>query len=467
MARRQCVQIDRNAGPGVAGLCLPGRCFWKSWLQGCLVLVLAVQATFTLAADVDGIRLWRAPDHTRVVFDLSGPVEHKIFQLENPSRLVLDLSSSQTRASVSSLDFKNTPITSIRWAPRKEQDLRVVLDLTAPVKPRSFVLGSNEQYGDRLVIDLYDHGQTTIKTVDDVMAANGKARNVIIAIDAGHGGEDPGAIGPGKVQEKKVVLQISRELKKLVDATPGYEGVLVRTGDYYIPLRTRTDIARQKRADLFISVHADAFKAASAHGASVYALSRRGATSETARYLAKRENRADLIGGVGSVSLTDKDAMLAGVLLDLSMTATLDSSLDVGGRVLKFMGKVARLHKKHVEQAGFMVLKSPDVPSILVETGFISNPDEARRLGQRDYQRKMANAIFQGVREYFDRTPPGGTLLALQRQKSGAVYVVSPGDTLSGIAQRHQTNVSTLQRHNQLKSTRIHVGQRIKIPISS
>ncbi|HAD09223.1 MAG TPA: N-acetylmuramoyl-L-alanine amidase [Porticoccaceae bacterium] len=464
MTRRYHARKITNAP---IGLSLSGRRLRQFLFTTCLGLVLATQATVTLAADVNGIRLWRAPDHTRVVFDLSGPVEHKIFQLENPARLVLDLSASQTSASVSSPDFKNTPITSLRWATREQRDLRVVLDLTKPVSPRSFVLGSNEQYGDRLVVDLYDNEKTTVKTVDDVMPADSKARNVIIAIDAGHGGDDPGAIGPGKVQEKKVVLQISRELKKLVDGTPGYEGVLVRSGDYYIPLRKRTDIARQKRADLFISVHADAFKAASAHGASVYALSRRGATSETARYLAKRENRADLIGGVGSVSLTDKDAMLAGVLLDLSMTATLDSSLEVGGKVLKSMGKVARLHKKHVEQAGFMVLKSPDVPSILVETGFISNPGEAKRLSQRGYQRKMANAIFQGVKEYFDQSPPEGTLLALNRRKLGTVYVVSPGDTLSEIAQRHHTSVNTLQRHNQLKSTRIRVGQRIKIPISS
>ena len=432
-----------------------------------LLLVLLVHAAATVAAEVNGIRLWPAPDHTRLVFDLSGPVEHKIFQLENPHRLVLDLGGSRSKAGAPSLNLSNTPIASIRWAPRNERDLRIVLDLSRAVTPRSFVLGRNEQYGDRLVVDLYDREMVTAKTVEDVIPDARKARDVIIAIDAGHGGDDPGAIGPGKIHEKKVVLQISQELKRLIDGATGYRGVLVRTGDYYIPLQKRTDIARQQRADLFVSIHADAFKAASAHGASVYALSRRGATSETARYLAQRENRADLIGGVGSVSLTDKDAMLAGVLLDLSMTATLDSSLDVGARVLKSMGRIARLHKKHVEQAGFVVLKSPDVPSILVETGFISNPSEAQRLSQADYQRKMASAIFQGVREYFDQSPPEGTLLAMNRHQSGTVYVVNPGDTLSGIAQRHQISVSTLQRHNQLESTRIRVGQRIKIPISS
>ncbi len=468
---------ERRQTPTVGGegqiLRGPGRAIYsRRDAERCLLLIslmlaLLVHSAATRAAEVDSIRLWPAPDHTRLVLDLSGPVEHRIFQLENPHRLVLDLGDTRSRASASALDFSNTPIASIRWAARNERDLRIVLDLSNAVTPRSFVLGRNEQYGDRLVIDLYDQQTVTSKTVEDVIADVGKARDVIIAIDAGHGGDDPGAIGPGKIHEKKVVLQISQELKRLVDAAPGYRGVLVRTGDYYIPLQKRPDIARQQRADLFVSVHADAFKAASAHGASVYALSRRGATSETARYLAQRENRADLIGGVGSVSLTDKDAMLAGVLLDLSMTATLDSSLDVGARVLKSMGKIARLHKKHVEQAGFVVLKSPDVPSILVETGFISNPGEAQRLSQTGYQRQMAQAIFQGVKEYFDQSPPEGTALARNRRGSGTVYVVSHGDTLSGIAQRHRISVSTLQRHNQLESTHIRVGQRIKIPISS
>ncbi len=418
-------------------------------------------------AAVEGIRLWRAPDHTRLVFDLSAPVEHRVFALDNPRRLVIDVVGASSSMELAGLNFSGTAIKGIRTAVRGEQDLRVVLDLTGPVNPRSFSLGSNEQYGDRLVVDLYDNASSVSKRVEDVVSSRGAQRDVIIAIDAGHGGDDPGAIGPGNIYEKRVSLAISQALKNLADAEPGFKGLLVRTGDYYVPLRERTDIARKSRADVFVSIHADAFKHASAHGASVYALSRRGATSETARYIAQRQNRADLIGGVGSVSLNDKDAMLVGVLLDLSMTATLVSSLEVGARVLESMGALTPLHKKRVEQAGFMVLKAPDVPSILVETGFISNPKEAKRLNQRGYQRKMAEAIFKGIKEHFQQSPPEGSLLASLQKGSDSVYIVTGGDTLSGIAHRHQVSVKAIQRHNNLKSTRIRVGQRIKIPFSS
>ena len=432
-----------------------------------LVICLCMTAQGALAASIDGIRLWRAPDHTRLVFDLSGPVEYQIFALQNPHRLVIDINSVAFKANPAALDFSATAINTLRTAVRNGKDLRVVLDLSVRVNPRSFVLGRNEQYGDRLVVDLYDQKSSTARTVADVVPTSGKLRDVVIAIDAGHGGDDPGAIGPGRIYEKKVVLSISRELKKLLDSKPGYRAVLVRNGDYYIPLRDRTRIARKKRVDMFVSIHADAFRKASAHGASVYALSRRGATSETARYLAQRENRADLIGGVGSVSLNDKDKMLAGVLLDLSMTATLDSSLEVGGNVLQSVGKVTRLHKKRVEQAGFVVLKSPDVPSILVETGFISNPAEAKRLNKRSHQRKLARAIFDGKNLYIVRRPTVGTLLASQQAKKAAVYVVVRGDTLSAIAQRHRVSTKEIQRRNKLKSTSIHVGQRIIIPSRS
>lgn len=432
----------------------------------CLVFVTLVVASQSLAAaTVDGIRVWRAPDHTRLVFDLSKPVAHKVFSLESPDRLVIDIDDTSLKAGTAGLDLEKSPITSIRTGENKQKNLRIVLDLKEAVRPRSFSLSKNEQYGDRLVVDLYDHDKETTKTVADITADNNR-RDIIIAIDAGHGGEDPGASGPKRIREKQVVLAISRELQKQFNQAPGYKAVLVRSGDYYIPLRTRTSIAHKKRADLFISIHADAFKKSSANGASVFALSRRGATSETARYLADRENRADLIGGAGSVSLDDKDHMLASVLLDLSMTATLSSSLEVGSEVLKSIGGIARLHKKQVEQAGFVVLKSPDIPSILVETGFISNPTEAKRLASRSYQQKMARSIFQGVNRYFSSNLPVGTLLAAQKAGGGGTYVIARGDTLSGIAVRHNVSVEEILRHNGLKNTRIKVGQRLRIPTS-
>ena len=413
---------------------------------------------------IESARLWRAPDHTRLVLDLSGAVEHKIFPLQNPDRLVVDINRVAMKASFDDLEIGDTPIKKIRYAKQENNGLRVVLDLKTNINPKSFSLKANEKYGDRLVIDLYDKKRSVSKSVSQVIKQEN--RNIVIAIDAGHGGEDPGALGPKRIREKVVVLQIARKIDKLFDQEPGFEGAMIRTGDYYIPHRKRTSLAHKKRADFFISIHADAFTNPAARGASVYTLSHKGATSEAARYLAQKENRADLIGGAGSVSLGDKDDVLAEVLLDLSMTATLNSSLDAGSYVLRRMGKVARLHKKKVEQAGFLVLKSPDIPSLLIETGFISNPTEARRLSQAGYQNEMAKAVFNGLVDYFSATPPVGTALAARAERDGRVYVIARGDTLSGIAVRHNTSVDKILRHNKLSSSTIRVGQKIVIPSS-
>jgi N-acetylmuramoyl-L-alanine amidase len=291
-------------------------------------------------------------------------------------------------------------------------------------------------------------------------------RKIVIAIDAGHGGEDPGASGPNRLREKRVVLQIAQKIEKLFDQNPYFEGVLVRTGDYYVGLRKRTRIAREKKADFFISIHADGFDDPRAYGASVYALSTKGATSEAARYLASSANRADLIGGASALSLDDKDDVLAGVLLDLSMNETLRSSLDAGRYVLRNMGTVARLHKKKVEQAGFLVLKSPDIPSLLIETGFISNPKEAKQLSSAIYQQKMAQAVYDGLFSFYMERPPVGTLLAKSSKELIKTYVIARGDTLSEIAQRHKTSVSKILRYNNLSSSSIRVGQKISIPPS-
>lgn len=436
--------------------------YFHTLLIGILLLCFSAAS---LAVVVHDARLWRAPDHTRLVFDISGAAEHSLFTLDNPDRLVVDISNIHLSTNLDKLDLKGTPITSIRSAQRNGKDLRIVLDLSKAVKPRSFPLKANEKYGERLVVDLYDVEPDREKTVADIVTSKEKKREILIGIDAGHGGEDPGAIGPNGIYEKRVVMAISQELKRLADREPGFKGVLIRSGDYYIPLRKRTEIARENRVDLFVSIHADAFKNPAARGASVFALSPGGATSETARYLAERENSADLIGGVGSVRISDKDKVLAGVLLDLSMTATLNSSLDVGKEVLGQMGSVARLHKRHVEQAGFLVLKSPDIPSILVETGFISNPTEARQLADPAYQRQIAESIFSGIKSYFYNRPPPGTWVAANGGSgSERVYVIASGDTLSGIAARHNVSVDALVRHNGMNSTTIRVGQRIKIP---
>ena len=451
------------------------------------VLLVATGVLFSSllqAAEINNVRLWRAPDNTRLVFDLTGPADHKLFTLSSPERIVIDISDAVFSATTNKLALDDTPLTGLRSAPRDGSDLRVVLDLTREVTAKSFSLPPNQQYGHRLVIDLYDQApgstlparsepsasplpQTPSRSVTE--AGN---RDVIIALDAGHGGEDPGAIGHNKALEKHVVLAIAKELKTLIDAEPGLKAVLVRTGDYFIPLRRRTEIARQNNADLLVSIHADAFTRSSAFGASVYALSDRGATSETARLLADRENRSDLIGGVGGVSLDNRDQVLASVLLDLSMTATLSASLDVGQEVLGAIGGMTPLHKRRVEQAGFMVLKSPDIPSILVETGFISNPGESRKLVTRSHQQALARAMHSGIKSYFHRNPPPGTQLAALKSsgklaQAAREHRVRQGDTLSMIAARYDISLASLRRANGLRGDQIRVGQVLKVPAAN
>ncbi|TVP91864.1 MAG: AMIN domain-containing protein [Pseudomonadaceae bacterium] len=452
----------------------------KIWLLGGLLLMLLF-APVLQAAEIENVRIWRAPDNTRLVFDLSGPADHTLFTLSSPERIVIDINNASFSANTDNLPLDDTPLTGVRSAPRDGGDLRVVLDLSANVNPRSFALPPNQQHGHRLVIDLYDNEPPRSSLPETSsprpaplprQAPRGGDRDIIIAIDAGHGGEDPGAVAHG-AREKDVVLSISRHLKRIIDAEPGFKAEMVRTGDYFIPLRRRTEIARKHNADLLVSVHADAFTRQSAFGASVYALSNGGATSETARLLADRENRSDLIGGVGGVSLSNKDQVLASVLLDLSMTATLSASLDVGQQVLNSIGQFTPLHKRRVEQAGFMVLKSPDIPSILIETGFISNPGEARKLTTESHQKGVANAIHAGIREYFHRNPPPDTRIAALRDSGelqtakATEHTVRSGDTLSMIAARYGVTVASLRQANDVPGDRIRVGQVIKIPAGS
>ena len=423
-----------------------------------LVLVLVSNVS---AADVNAVRLWRAPDHTRVVLDLSDDAEFSTLSLGNPERFVVDLSQSRLSASLTALPLEGTPISQVRSGIRQGTNLRLVFDLSASVRTSVFLLPHNDTTGHRLVIDLFDKAPTEeLRPVLSVDSLEGR-RDIVIAIDPGHGGEDPGASGQGGLREKTVVLQIARRLENQLAKIPGFKPMLVRTGDYYVSLKNRRDRARALEADLFVSIHADAFREKSAHGASVYALSMRGATSTTAKYLADTENAADLVGGVG---LADMDPMLAGVLADLSMTSTLDTSLNLGALILEQIDGVARLHKKRVEQAGFAVLKSPDVPSLLIETGFISNPDEADRLATPAYQDKMARAIRRGIQSWFARQPPPGTFLAWQREQGGREVTIDAGDTLSEIAERYGVTVALIKSNNGLSRDVIYVGQTLVIP---
>ncbi len=466
----------------------------RALFAGIGVLLAAFAADVLAAAEVRGVRLWRAPDNTRLVFDLSGPVQHSVFTLTAPNRIVIDINGAQLATKLEQLSLSNTPITSVRSAQRTPTDLRVVIDVSAAVTPKSFSLAPNQQYGNRLVVDLFDPEAAANEAVSPEVATApstpqppvtptqpapsklppvpGGKRDIVVAIDAGHGGEDPGALGPKGQHEKNVTLAIAKELQRQISQEKGFRAELVRTGDYFIPLRKRTEIARKKGADLFVSIHADAAPSRSAFGASVFALSDRGATSETARWLADNENRSDLIGGVGSVSLDDKDRMLAGVLLDLSMTATMSSSLNVGQKVLSNVGQVTSLHKRRVEQAGFMVLKSPDIPSILVETGFISNHNESQKLASPSHQQALARSIKTGVKQFFQQNPPPGTYIAWLRDQGKIAigpreHVVTSGESLALIAQRYEVSMAALRKANSLSSDNIKVGQTLNIPAAT
>ena len=449
--------------PIIAERCRGARCAGRLLRVAAFALALP-----TLAANqVNGIRLHDAPDSTRVVLDTRAKAAYKLFTMRRPDRVVIDLENAGARG-LADAKFESRVVKRVRHARRGKRGLRVVLDLHRPARPKDFTLPPTSPYGHRLVIDLFPEGAGAPPPTRQPVAAPAGERLAVVAVDAGHGGEDPGAIGAGGVYEKRVVLAIAKATKGYLDAMPGVTAKLVRRGDYYVPLRQRMQIARSDdvRADIFISIHADAFGLASVSGASVYALSDRGASSEVARWLAASENRSDLIGGVSGtrVSLDQVEEPVAQVLVDLSMDGKMARSIDLGEAVLAALGGVAKLHKKRVEQAGFAVLKSPDVPSILIETGFLSNPAEARRLATARHQRRVAGAIAEGIRGYLLRDPPPDTLLA--KMVAGGVlrYVIKRGDTLSEIAAANRVSMRRLRAVNTLAGDHIQVGQVLLIP---
>lgn len=413
-------------------------------------------------ATVQDIRIWSEGERTRIVLDLSQPAQHSIFTLRGPDRLVVDLKDSRLADALKNLP-KGGSISAIRTGVRSNGQLRVVLDLNQTVRSRSFTAGPNQKYGDRLVIDLQRQGN--IRTVKRASEEYVAGRDIVIAVDPGHGGHDPGAIGRAKTREKDVALALGKLLARRINEEPGMQAILVRSGDYFVDHRERMEIARRKKADLFVSIHADAVADRRAKGASVYVLSLKGASDEASRRLAQRENASNLVGGV---SLADKDPVLASVLLDLSQNAALSASLDVGGEVIRQLARVGQVHKGKVQQAGFLVLKSPDVPSILVETAYISNPDEEKKLRSKSHHNKLAGAILAGIRNYFYQNPPPNTQMALNHRGSSrqqVSHVISRGDTLSEIAERYDVSMSALRSANKLSSDRVKVGQKLRIPI--
>lgn len=427
-----------------------------------LLINLLLLLSVTVSANpvtIESIRVWAAPDSTRVVFDISGPVEHNLIKLTAPYRTVIDLKNARLGNKLIQPGNEDKFLQGMRAATRNQNDLRVVLDLKKYVEHKSFQLKPNQHYGHRLVVDLFGTGQDhSNESTNEEVTARNRLRDVVIALDAGHGGEDPGAIGPAGNREKDVVFNIARQLYAAINKERGMRAVMVREGDYYMPLRTRIEKAREHKADLFISIHADAFRDRRVHGSSVYVLSERGASSEAARWLAESENASDLIGGV---SLDNRDDVLASVLLDLSQTASLEASIDVAERVLQGLKSVGKVHKRTVQSAGFAVLKSPDIPSILVETAFISNPTEEQKLISRQHQQRLSSAIVQGLHGYFRDFAPEGTLLASRK------HIISRGETLSTIAQQYRVSTRSLREFNGLKGDLVRVGQTLSIPAAN
>jgi N-acetylmuramoyl-L-alanine amidase len=411
-------------------------------------------AKAAVGVQVKDIRLSKNKDYVRFVFDLDNIADHSVFALQGPDRVVLDVKNAKMPHGMVDRVQANSLIRSIRSGVRNDKDLRIVFDLSGEVSPRSFLLAPSGKSGHRLVIDLHDKKDAS-KTVKKA-----SKRDVIIAIDAGHGGKDPGATGRSGTHEKNVTLQIAKRLEKDINAQRGMKAVLVRKNDRYMRLRDRIQKARDNHADMMISLHADSFPDPRARGSSIYALSVDGATSETARMLADKENAADLL--FGDVNLDVEDQMVKEVLFDLSLTGTIESSLDIGSEIIGQLKAVNRVHKKKVQQAGFAVLKAPNIPSVLLETAFISNPKEEKKLRSASHQKKVSKAITRGVNKYFSRKAPPGTWLASLECE----YAVCEGDDIAMIAEKHDVNESDLRARNALYADNLLAGQVIKIPVS-
>lgn len=436
-----------------------------------LAAVMLVVAPAITAAQVavKGARISTAPDKTRLVVDTAGPVTHRIFTLEDPDRVVVDIPHARLTGKLPQADVDDPTLVGLRSGLRGEDDLRLVLDLKQQARVKSFTLTPDDDHGHRIVIDLIPKGANSsrakgaVRSLHPSVRSRGSAsRSVVVAIDAGHGGKDPGAIGAKGTQEKDVTLSIARRLAALVEKEPGMRPVMIRDGDYFVPLRQRISKARKYEADIFISIHADAFTNPKVRGSSVFTLSERGATSEAAKWLAHRENSADLVGGV---DLSESDDMLANILLNMSQNATIEHSGEAASEVLRNLSRLGDTHKARVQKAGFVVLKSPDIPSVLVETAFISNPQEEARLKNPKHQLLLAQAMLSGIKAYFRKFPPQGVRVSqASAQGSGSTYVIQGGDTLLEIAKRYRVSLSSLRTANRLNGDLIRVGQVLTIP---
>ncbi|MFT5814724.1 MAG: N-acetylmuramoyl-L-alanine amidase [Psychroserpens sp.] len=423
-----------------------------------LMLCLGVVSIANASNSIDSVRVWPAPENTRIVFDLSKQPDFKYFSLQSPQRLVIDFKNSTNYVDLMSVIKADRRVKKIRTSRSKQQGTtRLVLELTDNFRISVFPLAPAGQYGDRLVIDLYDKESQAIAQHDN---SKGK-RDIVIAIVAGHGGEDPGSIGSAGTYEKRITLKIAQKLANLINEKQGLKAVMIRSGDYYVNHNRKTELARKSKADLLISIHADAFTSSQPNGASVLVQATRRADSEFSHWIQNREKNSELLGGAGETIRKTKDNNLAIALGDMKKEYTMASSYDFAEHVVKQLKKVTRLHKHKPERLSLAVLKSSDIPSVLIETGFISNPQEERRLNNANHQYKLAKAIYIAVDDYFSSNPPDGTLIAATRFRE---HKVSSGESLSVVAQRYKVSVRKLKSANNLTSNVVRIGQTLKIP---
>ncbi len=436
-----------------------------------LIFIVLLSGTFIVQAknNISGMRVWPSPESTRVVFDMSEKPDYKYFMLKNPLRLVVDLkNTSKAKQAFPEISDNHRLLKKIRYSTAKYKgSTRLVFELTEPVKPVIFSLAPAGPYKDRLVFDLYSKNKGASKQ-EKAVAKNRDIsgdRDIVIAVVAGHGGEDPGSIGPSGVYEKTVTLQIAKRLASKINAEKGMKAVLPRTGDYYVKLNTRTERARKKNADFLISIHADAFRTPQPRGASVWVLSLRRANTEVGKWLENREQHSELLGGAADVLKdTQKEKYLAQALLDMSMDHSMKTGFEVADDLIGELKKVTKMHKKTPQAASFAVLKSPDIPSILVETGFISNPTEERLLQNKRHQEKLAAAIFTSVKNYFKQNPPDDSYYAKVKANKPKKHKVRSGESLSVLASRYGVSIKALKQANKLKSNTLFIGQDLTIP---
>lgn len=412
---------------------------------------------------VDSVRVWPSPDKTRVVFDLSDTPDYSYFTLyqQKPYRLVIDFNNTSLKTGLENLGEDSLLVDKIRTSsPKNANSTRIVIELDSKSDANLFTLPANESYKDRLVVDL--PGKSIERSGPAKSVSELKDRRVTVAIDAGHGGDDPGSIGPRGTYEKHVVIRIARALAKLINDDPGMQAYLIRTGDYYVGLNERPQKAWDAKADFFVSIHADAFRTPQPSGGSVWVLSKRRAESEVGRWLENREQQSELLGGVTDIlSKNGHEPYLAETLLDMSMDSSIAGAYTAAKHIIDEMSTITKMHKKTPQAASLAVLKSPDKPSLLVETGFISNPREEQLLTSNAHQQKLARALYNGIRRYFVSNPIDNTYLANQSNFS---YTVKSGDSLSVLAQRYNTTVKAIKSENKLTSNSLKIGQKLTIP---